>query len=297
MLVTKYVNFLALDGVISDEHLHRKEKFLRYWFEVLKTPLEASPSEIRQQLLTLCYSLSTKGYNDRVSHLKGFYDYLIATQQFKGVHPLLNIKRKKYHHKRRKPFSREQIDSILNYVETNPRLERDCWTYMLLIRLYIFTGCRCSELLNLRKEDFIYDPVGTCSIILRETKSGEDNEIPIPGITADKIYRNINVCKCKEYVFENRLGKKVNIHSIEKEFKRVILKLGIISPEDKGINLHTLRHSRAGRLAGNGADPYNLSALLSHEDVNTALWYIQTNVENLRRTARLDPIYKEFDRD
>ena len=56
--------------------------------------------------------------------------------------------------------------------------------------------------------------------------------------------------------------------------------------EMRGLKLHSLRHTFATNLVGQGVDIYTVSRLLGHSDIKTTLIYAKANIATLEQAVK-----------
>ena len=82
----------------------------------------------------------------------------------------------------------------------------------------------------------------------------------------------------EDLVFTHPLGRRVNIYTLQKAFKKALAK-----SEIQKFRFHDLRHTFASRLAQNGNDPYSIQKLMGHTSFSTTQRYAHHFVESLRK--------------
>jgi integrase/recombinase XerD len=156
----------------------------------------------------------------------------------------------------------------------------------LLETLYA-TGCRASEVVNLKVSDLYLDamfckafgkgskqrivPLGTKAIAAVRTYLGEGR----PTLSA---------AAPAEYVFLSRAGKKLDREMLWMIVKKYVKRAGL----PKKTSPHTLRHSFATHLLSNGADLRAVQEMLGHASIGTTQIY--THVDR----NRLKELHKRF---
>ena len=156
----------------------------------------------------------------------------------------------------------------------------------LLETLYA-TGCRASEVVNLKVADLYLDamfckafgkgskqrivPLGSKAIAALRAYLGEGRAISPAGAPA-------------EYVFLSRGGKKLEREVLWAIVKKYVRRAGL----PKKTSPHTLRHSFATHLLGGGADLRAVQEMLGHASIGTTQIY--THVDR----NRLKELHKRF---
>lgn len=176
------------------------------------------------------------------------------------------------------------IEEQLDFVNT---LNNNRNKYKTIFLIAIFTGMRIGEILALKKSDINLDKK---IINIKRTLTKDKNDkiilgdstktysgkrtIPIP----ENMFSNIETaCKCTNDLLFTNLGKLISPSTINTQFKRIGLKLGIrIETKEDGtkysdVNTHMLRHTYATRCIESGMQAVVLSKLLGHKDVEVTL--------------------------
>ncbi len=186
--------------------------------------------------------------------------------------------------KERKRFSKievkhyDAVDSnILNLIlekmlESNSRMSiRNA----LIIRVLWDTGCRISEILNLKYKDCNLDN-GTFRIT--NTKTHEERVVVCSDATLEalKWYIQFNPKQSPDdYLFQSQKGGKLSRNTILKVFNKAVKELkkeGKI-PEGRRITLHSLRHGRCVDLLEKGIPIDIVKEYLGHKTLDTTLFY------------------------
>jgi site-specific recombinase XerD len=151
-----------------------------------------------------------------------------------------------------------------------------------------YTGCRLSELLNMR---WSWINLKQNIITVRNTngfttKNKKDRMIPIHSCVEKIVlcrYSKASKSKMDDYVFLRYPGVKLNENFVSKVFKKSIRAADL---SDK-IKFHTLRHSFASNLVQAGSSLYVVKELLGHQDFQTTQIYSQLNQDNLSQAVNL----------
>ena len=159
----------------------------------------------------------------------------------------------------------------------------------LIIKMLWDTGCRISELLNIRYKDCNFKE-GIFRIT--NTKNYEERIVACSEKTLDelKFFIEYNVNQSPDAtIFQTPKGK-LSKNTIQHVFINAVKELkaeGII-PQNKRIVLHSLRHSRAVNLLDKGVSIDIVKEYLGHKNIKTTLIYshpkerIEREVKDLR---------------
>jgi len=185
-----------------------------------------------------------------------------------------------------KVLSIEQIDRLFS----SPGRSDPCWRRdRTLLELLYATGCRASELSNLRLRDMHLDE----SFCICRGKGDKERLVPlnIRAVEAARAYleheRPQLAARARppaEWVLLSYRGRRLRRERIWELLKRYAGRVGA-PPE---VSPHTLRHSFATHLLAGGADLRLVQELLGHASIATTQLY--THVD----PTRLKAIHKKF---
>ena len=206
----------------------------------------------------------------RISSLRSFYNYLvlkdyIKTNIFKSI---------------RNPKIERKLPNFLNYDEIEDLLEHvnsdtdEGIRNRLMIEMFYATGCRVSEMINIRLED-----INKTNRTIRIIGKGNKERIVYYGEYAAKYldeYLKTGYNNDSSFLFVNSNKEKLTIQEVEQIIKHIVEHISIKTH----VTPHTLRHTFATHLLNNGADIKTVQELLGHASLNTTGIY--THVTNDR---------------
>jgi integrase/recombinase XerC len=215
-----------------------------------------------------------------LSALRSFYKYLVIKEKigkniFNGIH---NPKKEK---KLPNYLGENDILDILDFVNLENYKEsiltnRD----LLIIEMLYDTGCRVSELVNIKIKD-----IDTSDMSIRVLGKGSKERIVYYGeYTKDTlnnylIDRNVILNgKNSEYLFVSKESGKLTTRRIAQIIDEIIKLVAI----KNNVTPHTLRHTFATHLLNNGADLRSVQELLGHSSLSTTQIYTHVSNERLR---------------
>jgi integrase/recombinase XerD len=183
-------------------------------------------------------------------------------------------------------LSPEMIDELLAAPRKHDRLwRRD----RALLELLYATGCRASEVSNLRPDD-IHLKEGFC---LARGKGDKERLVPLGRRAIDAVEEYLaeerpqiveRAAVPPRWLLLSRRGKRLRRERIWELVKAYALRVG--APDS--IGPHTLRHSFATHLLTGGADLRQVQEMLGHASIRTTQIY--THVD----TARLKRVHQQF---
>ena len=173
---------------------------------------------------------------------------------------------------------------IQQFLKAPRPLETFYWRDRALLEMLYATGCRVSEISNLRLEDLQLDR-GYCKCTGKGNKQrmvpiGEDAVAAVedfldrqrPALV--KSGRNF-----VPWVFVSRSGRQLRREAIWELVKKYALVAGI-SPD---ISPHTMRHSFATHLLAGGADLRHVQEMLGHASIATTQIYTHVDQTRLKK--------------
>ena len=215
----------------------------------------------------------------RISTLRTFYNYLVDE----------NIVENNVFHNVKNPKLEKKLPNYLNYNEIEELLESiDISTTeglekRLLIEMFYSTGCRVSEMINVKISDIDFT-----NKTIRIMGKGSKERIVYFGDYASKYLDNyLNKVKCDKYLFTNKKGEKLTINEVEQIVKDIMKHISIKTH----VTPHTLRHTFATHLLNNGADIKTVQELLGHANLSTTGIYTHVSSDRLK-----DIYFKTFKR-
>ncbi|MFJ5792693.1 tyrosine-type recombinase/integrase [Lysinibacillus sp. NPDC093197] len=214
--------------------------------------------------------LKDKSYyvlKDNYKALMSFFRFLENNYFFEN--PMIHIKFQLKDYLPEKKFAkvltRGNILKLLNSIVTH---SNDLMTDILLFTLLISTGCRISEILNLKCEDIDFEN-DTFLLIKTKTKhqrmiflrTGMGHEIQKYALKSNR--------KASDYLFIKDSKKKYTRNDVD-----ILLKKYLQLANLPSINIHGLRHTFATLMADQGSPIDIIRQLLGHESLITTKEYI-----------------------
>jgi len=232
-----------------------------------------SPSLIKQFLL---YSVKAKRTNRTISRnltaIKEFFLFL-EQQEILLDNPSRKIKSPKYSKKLPHFFTLEEISQLCNLPATET-VEgiRD----KAIIELLYSSGLRVSEILSIHYRDLDF----TQKTVRVLGKGSKKRTIPVTDNALwwiKKYYQYVEAYqgKCLFLTTKNEPMNRAQLYYLLKKYiSNISLKSGY-SP-------HTIRHSFASHLLGNGANLYAIKEMLGHSSLGTTEIYTHINPQEIR---------------
>lgn len=214
--------------------------------------------------------------NRCLSSLRSYYNYLLKENEV-NTNPFKLVNSMKKEKKLPEYFKYNEYVELVNSIDINSNLgiRNRC-----IFEVLLCTGCRCSELVNIKLCDVDLDN--------REIKvlgKGNKERIVYLGSYAiDSLNMYLSVRdelskKDNKYLFVNHLGNKLTTRGIRDIIDKILLKSSL----NLKITPHTFRHSFATMLLNEGCDLKSVQELLGHVSLSTTSIYTHVSNEELKR--------------
>ena len=225
--------------------------------------------------------MSSATVSRNIASIKSFYLYLLKQGIIKED-PSDTLKPPKIEKKAPVILTIEEVNLLLSQPNGDtPKEIRD----KAMLELLYATGIRVSELIGLKLSD-----VNLSMDYIQCHENGKDRVIPFTNETKEALEKYLETSRealCKEdqgYLFTNCQGDPMTRQGFWKLIKYYSTKAGI----KKDITPHTIRHSFAMHLVGNGADLKSVQEMLGHSDISTTQIYLRTTAN-----TRLKEVYEK----
>lgn len=204
------------------------------------------------------------------------------------------LKKISYFPKQRKVptfLSFEEIEAILatkleftkQILGKSPQIDE---IYRLATFLIAGTGCRFSEMANLKKEN-LYLGISEGYVEFKDTKTMEDRKVPIPPILVGLLKDLVKNKSPKQLVFTSFTDHILTEQSFSPILRRRAEKACI----EKHIYPHCFRNSYIREHRRAGTDILTLAKLVGHRDPKTTLGYDQFEYDDLLKGAENHPLF------
>lgn len=263
-----YLQSKRLEGLAErSETLYRGR--LKIFFETIQLkPEEVTANDIRCFLVSYKKQTGLKDISlDKFRQIiNGFYEWCV-NEEYINKNPCKNIKEIKYEVIPRKSLTRMELETLRRACST-PR-------ELAIVDVLYSTGCRVSELVNMKKSDI----------------NPEDKSIHIigKGSKHNTCYFNTNAqisleeyMKTREdnsdYLFVGRHKDKLSAKAIQDIFRKLKEKTHLeVTP-------HIMRHTSATLALQSGMPLTQVQKMLGHASSNTTLIYAETLQDDVKNS-------------
>lgn len=178
------------------------------------------------------------------------------------------------------PIREEREPAILLKTEYKALLQvaGDSPRDLAIVMLFLQTGLRVSELVNLKIQDVDFI---SKEITVRQGKGRKDRVVPLVGQAHDvlKLYLAVRESEPEfDQVFIARNGTSMDVRTVRYRIHKYYGDAGI----KKKASVHTLRHTFATHQIHNGLKLNQLKEVLGHKKMETTYKYVHLDRTNLR---------------
>lgn len=183
-----------------------------------------------------------------------------------------------------------KLPVVLNYSECRALFAApELLKHRVMLSLIYSAGLRARELSKLKLADIDSERM---MIHIRQSKYNKDRYIPLSPLILDGLRKYCRACNPVEYLFNgNQSGEPLSVRGMQWVLKETVKKCKL----QKGITLHTLRHSYATHLLEYGMDIVTIKELLGHERIETTMVYLHVAKPN--RTNLFSPFDRLYNKD
>lgn len=284
--VDNYLNYLNRELNFSFNTIDSYRKDLADFFCFVKKRkidyLKLDRYDVREYLKYLDEKkLKNSTIARRISAIRSFYNYLL-NNKIVSNNIFNNIRNPKLEKRLPNYLSYEELAKILDSIDISSDIGL---RNRLLIEMFYATGCRVSELINIKMVD-----INKSNRTIKIMGKGSKERIVYYGdYAADYLekYLASGFNKNSGYLFLNDKKEKLTVQEVEAIVHKLVLDLSLKTH----VTPHTLRHTFATHLLNNGADIKSVQELLGHASLNTTGIYTHISSD------RLKEVYlKTFDR-
>ena len=249
---------------------------LNDFFHTLCKPIaEITTNDVRLYLFNYKqkHNISERTLEQKRIYLNCFFEWCINNlEETITKNPVSKISTIHFHEKQREAATQSELE----------RMRFACKTYRekAIIDVLYSTGCRVSELCQLKTEDINWN---NRSVHILHGKNDKERITYLNAEAMISLQAYLNSRKdISPYVFvaskgfqKGRMGKR----AIEVEVKNIVERAGIT----KNITPHTLRHTFATTLLRNGCPVEHIQKMLGHAKLSTTMIYAKVDDEDVRR--------------
>jgi len=229
---------------------------------------------------------SAKTIRTRMCALGLFFKWLVERNYLES-NPIDRIPKPKLPKKLPKSLTKEEALTLLDWskhLDYTFAFERN--RAQAIMGLFIFTGIRKQELLNLKLHDVDLE---NRTLFVQSGKGEKDRLIPLNAKVLQLLRQYLETRKKRNaQSMSFFISLRYDIPMGEGAVKRLFDKL----KERSGIafSAHPLRHTFATLMLEGGCDIYSLSKMMGHSDIKTTTIYLSATVTQLQRQITKHPL-------
>jgi integrase/recombinase XerD len=182
-----------------------------------------------------------------------------------------------------------KLPVVLNYEECKALFNTpELLKHRVLFSLIYSSGLRAREASRLKISDI---DSGRMMIHIRQSKYNKDRYVPLSQLVLQGLRKYYYACHPVEYLFNGcEPGSPYSVRAMQSALHETVKKCKL----QKGITLHTLRHSYATHLLEFGMDIITIKELLGHERIATTMVYLHVAKPNRTNLfSPFDRLYKK----
>lgn len=206
----------------------------------------------------------------KISRLKVVWQFAETIEEVSGVNPFAGHKYSSEEGRlteKREPFSAEEMAKIRSYEWEKP-------VYKLLVDLGIFSGCRISELCNIKKKNVVVDD-GIIAINIEKGKTkAATRTVPLPDAIGERLLAHI----------ENKEDNDLVIGIGSKTASRTFSNFKVKHVTDNKLKgFHSFRHMYITAMERAGIEENITAQIVGHERGKTMSYGYYSKGHELRR--------------
>lgn len=236
-------------------------------------------SQIRSWIVALVETkITNRSINRKVSSLQSYYKFLLKVEDIE-VNPLAKHKALKTSKKIQIPFSKAEVNSVLDSISHSQSFEGI--RNKLIIELFYSTGMRRIELIELQLSSFDFSNK-TVKVLGKQNK---ERYIPLleSVIQTLKLYLKerqlLENATSSSYLFLTKKGVKIYENLVYRIINEYFSKASLKTKKSP----HILRHSFATHLLNQGANLNAVKELLGHASLAATQVYTHNSISELKK--------------
>ncbi|MFR9651438.1 MAG: tyrosine recombinase [Rikenellaceae bacterium] len=283
-VVKEYTIYIKLERGLAHNSIEAYQRDVTAFARFIIDCYSIKPSEVEQRhvesYIEQLYNIGIESSSTArmVSSVRSLFDYLILCGVILNS-PVDNISSPRCRQRLPQLLSLEDINSILNVIDTNTNKGiRD----RAMIELLYSSGLRATELVELKVGDLFFDE-GYIRVI---GKGSKQRLVPVSDEARRRVelYLPLRSCSirdnCVDTLFISNRGRGMSRVMLFTLIRGYVALAGLnitVSP-------HTFRHSFATHLLHGGASIREVQEMLGHESITTTEIYTHISGEDLRAT-------------
>lgn len=235
---------------------------------------------------------SVRTRNVRISAIKSFFNYLNEQlpELCEMIGQVLAIPYKRSNKKMVNYLNDEEVQKLLSIPDQKTWIGKRDYTLILML---IQTGCRLSELIELKWRSV---HLGGGRYIDFFGKGRKERRIPL----SKQLSKSLQLWSKKidsapsDILFPTIHGTQMSPDAIQYFLKKYSKEAAKKCPslDNRNISPHIIRHTTAMRMLASGADLSSIALWLGHESIETTYMYLSMDMPRMERILKKLPLYK-----
>ena len=254
--------------------------------------LQAERSDVLAFLEELTHNhVESRSRARKLSALRHFYKFLLLDKKIKRD-PTLNIESPKQWKVLPKSLAVDEIDQMLASIkpkDDDPRSRALAERDRCILEVIYAAGLRVSEVINLRTSDLNLE----AGYVIVRGKGDKERIAPLGKSAQQAIIayaRNARSIltrgKSSAVLFVDASGTALTRQRVWQIVKAASRAANVNGENRRTASPHSLRHSCATHMVGNGADLRTVQTILGHADISTTQIYTHVAAEQLKQVFR-----------
>ena len=221
------------------------------------------------------YSLTS--INHKLDSMASFFNFL-ENEDMIQKNIMKRVERPKIPKRLPRFLTPDEIKRLLYAVE-HSAYKKDRLRDIALIKLSLYLGLRCSEIIALNWQDLDFK---SSTIKILQGKGKKDRTLPMNRELNESLweYLQSRLPLTHPAVFLNRYHNRVKKNNISRILTRYAKRAGV----DKHVTIHLLRHTCATNLAER-TDLITVKELLGHDSLDTTQIYSHTSLDRMTKAV------------
>ena len=260
---------------LSDRTLKYYKNVLTKFASVIVKPLkDITATDIRYYIAYRIQesNISKCTQNNERRVISTFFTWLTA-EEYISRDPSLSVKKIKQEKRVKKPFSEEELELIRKACKNEKETA--------IVEFLYSTGCRCSELVDLRIENIDFN---TCKVLVFG-KGAKEREVFINAkckiAISEYLASRDNPKEGPLFESQTYKGQSMKVSGIEICIRGLGKRAGV-----ENCHPHRFRRTTATTALNRGMPIDQVQQMLGHEDIKTTTIYAITDKENLQSAHR-----------
>jgi integrase/recombinase XerD len=268
------------------------QQFTEFAEKKSRTLLQAERADVLAFLEELTHNnVESRSRARKLSALRHFYKFLLLDKRIKRD-PTLNIESPKQWKVLPKSLALDEIDRMLANIKPtdgDPRSQALAARDRCILEVIYAAGLRVSEVIGLRTSDLNLE----AGYVIVRGKGDKERIAPLGKSAQQAIVNYLKSArtvlargKTSAVLFVDASGTALTRQRVWQIVKRASMTANNNGESRRTASPHSLRHSCATHMVGNGADLRTVQTILGHADISTTQIYTHVAAEQLKQVFR-----------